>query len=160
MFKKAEIKDIPVIQELATKIWNDHYVPIIGRAQVDYMLGKMYSPQALHEQMTSGQQFVLLEMENKPTGFLSFTENPDKKFFIHKFYIQKVRQGRGIGKAAFDKWLFENNANEVTLTVNRKNYKSINFYFKCGFVINRVLDIDIGNGYFMNDFEMIWKKRM
>ena len=40
------------------------------------------------------------------------------------------------------------------LTVNRQNFKSINFYFKNGFTIESVADFDIGNGYVMNDFIM------
>jgi hypothetical protein len=43
------------------------------------------------------------------------------------------------------------------LTVNRKNYKAINFYFKNGFTIKEIADFDIGNGFFMNDFIMIKK---
>jgi RimJ/RimL family protein N-acetyltransferase len=43
------------------------------------------------------------------------------------------------------------------LTVNRKNFKSINFYFKLGFKIESVEDFDIGNNYFMNDFVMKWE---
>ena len=39
-----------------------------------------------------------------------------------------------------------------------QNYKSINFYFKNGFVIERVADFDIGNNFVMNDFVMIWKR--
>ena len=46
----------------------------------------------------------------------------------------------------------------VRLTVNRQNFKSVNFYFKNGFTIERVADFDIGNGYVMNDFVMMWKK--
>jgi hypothetical protein len=37
------------------------------------------------------------------------------------------------------------------------NYKAINFYFKNGFTIEKVADFDIGDGYFMNDFVMIWE---
>jgi hypothetical protein len=48
---------------------------------------------------------------------------------------------------------------EVRLAVNRKNYKSINFYFKIGFIIDHCMDVAIGNGFYMNDFEMIWKKK-
>jgi RimJ/RimL family protein N-acetyltransferase len=42
----------------------------------------------------------------------------------------------------------------IRLTVNRQNFKSINFYFKNGFVIEKVADFDIGGGYIMNDFVM------
>jgi RimJ/RimL family protein N-acetyltransferase len=45
----------------------------------------------------------------------------------------------------------------IKLTVNRQNFKSINFYFKNGFKIEKVEDFDIGNGYWMNDFIMVKK---
>jgi ribosomal protein S18 acetylase RimI-like enzyme len=41
-----------------------------------------------------------------------------------------------------------------SLTVNRQNFKAINFYFKNGFVIDEVADFEIGNGFVMNDFVM------
>jgi ribosomal protein S18 acetylase RimI-like enzyme len=43
----------------------------------------------------------------------------------------------------------------VRLNVNRQNYKSINFYFKLGFKIEKVVDIDLDKGYQMNDFIML-----
>jgi ribosomal protein S18 acetylase RimI-like enzyme len=43
----------------------------------------------------------------------------------------------------------------ITLSVNRQNFKSINFYFKNGFKIKSVEDFDIGNDYEMNDFVMV-----
>ena len=49
--------------------------------------------------------------------------------------------------------------NTMRLTVNRSNFKSINFYFKLGFIIEEVKDFDIGNNYFMNDFIMIYKRK-
>jgi ribosomal protein S18 acetylase RimI-like enzyme len=42
------------------------------------------------------------------------------------------------------------------LNVNRNN-KALGFYQKFGFVILREEDIDIGNGYFMNDYIMVCK---
>jgi ribosomal protein S18 acetylase RimI-like enzyme len=46
----------------------------------------------------------------------------------------------------------------ITLTVNRQNYKAINFYFKNGFTIDHIANFDIGKGYVMEDFVM--KKRV
>jgi len=37
--------------------------------------------------------------------------------------------------------------------VNREN-KAVDFYRHLGFEVALVEDIDIGNGYFMNDYEM------
>ena len=38
-----EDNDIKTIVKLADEIWNQHYLPIIGKEQVDYMLGKNQS---------------------------------------------------------------------------------------------------------------------
>ena len=40
------------VARLAREIWLDHYVPIVGRKQVDYMLEKFQSKQALEEQLS------------------------------------------------------------------------------------------------------------
>ena len=57
----------------------------------------------------------------------------------------------------FDFILREYVPQEIRLQVNRQNFKAINFYFKAGFKIEKVADFDIGDGYFMNDFIMIWE---
>ena len=49
----------------------------------------------------------------------------------------------------------EVNNYKIRLTVNRQNFKAINFYFKNGFTIESVEDFDIGESYLMNDFVMV-----
>jgi hypothetical protein len=46
----------------------------------------------------------------------------------------------------------------ITLQVNRRNIKAVNFYFKKGFIIDRAEDFDCGGGYTMDDFFMIRKQ--
>jgi RimJ/RimL family protein N-acetyltransferase len=152
----ASISDIPIIYKLAVKIWNHHYVPIVGKEQVDYMLGKIYSTEGLTEQMTLKQHFFYLILSNEqPVGFMSVSGEVD--MFIHKFYIDQDIQGRGYGEDVFNQLCsLYPSLQSFTLTVNRNNFKSINFYFKLGFKIDHVADFDIGQGYFMNDFVMKW----
>ena len=45
----------------------------------------------------------------------------------------------------------QKDASSLQLNVNRKN-KALHFYEKQGFKIIREEDIDIGSGYFMNDY--------
>ena len=45
---------IETIEALAEEIWSEHFTPIIGKAQVDYMLGKFQSKQAICEQINNG----------------------------------------------------------------------------------------------------------
>jgi ribosomal protein S18 acetylase RimI-like enzyme len=61
----------------------------------------------------------------------------------------------GIGAKVFEQILeFVKENKKISLQVNRKNFKSINFYFKQGFTIEYVKDFEIGNGYLMEDFIM------
>jgi RimJ/RimL family protein N-acetyltransferase len=158
--EKATLADIPEITRLAEVIWEKHYVPIIGREQVNYMLGKMYAPESLKEQMEQKKHaFYLVRMNDEGIGFVSISSADQKNYLLHKIYLLQDEQNRGLGTSVFGLLLaLMNEPESITLTVNRMNYKSINFYFKNGFRIEKTADFDIGNGYFMNDFVMRWDK--
>lgn len=155
----ATLQDLTTIGQLAKDIWQKHYVPIIGRQQVDYMLEKMYAPDALKKQVAEGQKFHLVLEETTPVGFISVSNPRSHDYFLHKFYLSPNEQNHGIGTKVFRQLFSEvYPAEKIHLTVNRQNYKSINFYFKLGFKIESVKDFDIGEGYYMNDFVMVWQK--
>lgn len=157
--QEASEADIATIAGLARHIWNQHYVPIIGQAQVDYMLGLFYHANSLREQMFVKQhRFFLVQERGRDLGFISVSVEKDQSWFIHKFYIDQAKAGKGLGTEVFGEIVKLLDPREIRLTVNRQNYKSINFYFKNGFIIEKVADFDIGNGYVMNDFVMVWRK--
>lgn len=153
----ATNQDIPTVQQLAEKIWNEHYVPFIGEAQINYMLGLFYNEESLSKQISEGQKFYLIENEGVIAGFLGITPKSEKEFFINKFYVDA--RGKGIGKNVFTALLLlYPNTEIIRLNVNKHNFKAINFYFKMGFQIENTAVFDIGNNYIMDDFMMIWKK--
>ncbi len=155
-FRKATKQDIPLIAELAHSIWKKHYINIITLQQIDYMLEKMYSPEKLLQEMNQRHLFTLVFGNSKPLGYTSISTQDDKNYILHKFYIEISDHKKGIGSQLFLQALKQMNTPEtIKLTVNRQNFKAINFYFKNGFVITEVADFDIGNGYFMNDFVMV-----
>ncbi len=156
--KVAEEKDLSIISKLAKAIWNDHYVPIIGQQQVDYMLDKMYNHQSLVEQLTQKNHvFYLIQKEDEAIGFISVSSENKTDYFLHKFYIHQQKSNTGIGTKVLNLLIETIIPKTLTLTVNRQNFKSINFYFKNEFKIDRVEDFDIGDGYVMNDFVMVRK---
>jgi len=157
LLKPASTEDIKTIQALAHNIWTEHYTPIIGDVQVNYMLEKIYSEQALLKQINEGpQQFFLIQNGSEIQGYLSFETENENKGFINKFYLLSETRRSGLGKQAFDALCgIYSTIKEIRLQVNRQNYKAINFYFKMGFVIEACADFDIGDGYFMNDFIMV-----
>lgn len=158
----ANEADIPLIQALAQEIWRAHYPGIISEAQIDYMLHWRYSTAALQEQMAEGQTFLLLKTspDAPASGFIGISREAEAgAYFMHKFYLATSLQGRGVGAAAFQALTAHlPDMRTLRLTVNRQNFKSVNFYFKCGFRIEGCLDVPIGNGYEMNDFMMLWKR--
>jgi GNAT superfamily N-acetyltransferase len=153
--KEATLNDIPVIHKLATEIWRQHYPDIISGEQIEYMLDMMYSEKSLREQMQKGHKFFIA-VDETPAGYLSYSHPSDNNYFLHKFYIETDKQRKGSGKQMLNYLLNRiPDGSFLRLTVNRKNHKAINFYFKNGFTIEEVKDFDIGNGFLMEDFVMV-----
>jgi RimJ/RimL family protein N-acetyltransferase len=157
---KAQPDDIPIISTLAHAIWHKHYKGVVGDEQIDYMLNLMYTHKSLTEQMTKqGHDFYLIQKSSEIIGFISICKlEAEGSYYIHKYYLSQNLAGQGSGTLAFLELLKLLKPNYFKLTVNRKNFKSINFYFKNGFKIENVADFDIGKGFFMNDFIMVWKR--
>ena len=161
MLRLAEKEELPRIAEIAEPIWHEHYTPIIGNEQVEYMLQNMYSTDALIKQNQEGQDFYFIEKNEEEIGFIAISKKSEGQWFLHKFYIAGEHQNKHLGAEVINELSVllqesdDSDSIDIRLTVNRKNYKSINFYFKHGFKIESVADFDIGSGYFMNDFILI-----
>ena len=155
----ATTADIKEIADLANVIWQQHYPNIISQQQIDYMLHLIYSPESLKEQMEKKRhQFILIKVNAVSQGFISVHTENNREWVLNKFYINQQEASKGIGSKTFELLKEIIRPTKITLTVNRQNFKSINFYFKQGFKIECVADFDIGKGYVMNDFVMVWKK--
>lgn len=147
---KDQLKDVA---ELAFQIWHQYYPEIIGVNQVEYMLNKFYHLDALIQQNQEGQQFYIIQNNHQKIGFCSVSKKDENNLFIHKLYVKE--SDKGIGSKIIQWLIQEYSPKSMKLTVNRQNFKAINFYFKNGFKIQEIADFDIGNGYVMNDFIMI-----
>lgn len=151
----ASTNDFSIIEQLAKKIWFHHYPNIISLSQLNYFLYRFYSHEQMLRQAQAGQCFYLIYNELVPIGFLGITDLNNGIIFINKFYIDTEQQHKNYGSQVFP-LIFNQypHAKKMQLAVNRKNYKSINFYFKNGFIIHSVADFDIDGKYEMNDFVM------
>ncbi len=158
---------IPAISALAKRIWNAHYPGIITQGQIDFMLEKAYSPDALRKQMAVGQRILIAMAGEQPMGFLAVAplsnidepllrgEQPEGGYFLYKYYLAPEVQRQGIGSSLLQTLLTR--LPEIThlrLQVARKNSNAWKFYQKQGFVIEQEADFDIGHGYAMNDYVM------
>lgn len=159
--KLCSKEDLPRIAELARAIWLSYYTDFLPHEQIEYMLNKFYSDKSLLEQNKEGQEFYEITDDGKVIGFTSFSRKDSNDFFIHKLYLLSESRKKNTGTRVLDLLLSKFRAKasgsdiNIRLTVNRQNFKAINFYFKNGFQIEQVADFDIGNGWFMNDFVMV-----
>lgn len=156
---EATINDIKLIQEIAHTTWPITYGTILSKEQLDYMLDLIYSDEALTNQYTKKEQlFYLISEDETNLGFIGIEHGYKGEAVtrIHKIYLLPETQGKGIGKKVIDeieKLALENNSKALSLNVNRFN-SALGFYQKIGFEVVDEVNIEIGNGYLMEDYVM------
>lgn len=151
-------KQAEKVAALASKIWNQHFVPIIGQAQVDYMLDSFQSIPAITDQISKGYEYYLLSKDQTERGYLCLVPNTnERKMMISKIYIDHESRGSGLGnyllhfvKEECEKRKFQT----IWLTVNKYNTDTINWYKRKGFTTVKEVKADIGNGFYMDDYVM------
>ena len=146
------------VARLAREIWREHYTPIIGQAQVEYMIEKFQSEKAITEQIANGYEYYLLVADKKNVGYLAIMQNKDESsLLLSKIYVMKAMQGYGYGREML---LFTENLcrqrhiKTLWLTVNKNNNASIAWYLHRGFTNAGPIVQDIGGGFVMDDFRM------
>lgn len=152
------LSEIEITAQLARTIWNQHYIPIIGQAQVDYMVEKFQSPQAISEQIQKGYAYFLSYHHEIPSGYMALVaDEKERKLMISKIYVAVEFRGLNLGTELLNfavQQAKDKGYKELWLTVNKNNYNSIQWYEKRGFSIKKAIEMDIGNGFVMNDYVM------
>lgn len=155
--KANKTSDYILIEDLANVIWREHYISITGIDQVEHMLKKYQSAEAIFNQVEKeGFEYFVLIYKEVPVGYISIRKEDDK-LFLSKIYVLSDYRGKKIGKTAMQ--FIEEKAKSyhlktVMLTVNKNNTNSIKAYEKLGFVNVRALVKGIGNGFVMDDYQM------
>ncbi len=156
--RKAGLEDYHIINDLALKTWHDTYDKILSAEQVNYMLDMMYSLGAITDQMAvKGHHFLLLSEDDVYLGFASYELNYLSGVTkLHKLYVLPETQGKGAGRlliAKIEEAAAKHGNDRISLNVNRYN-DAVTFYTKSGYAKVAQEDINIGNGYLMEDFIM------
>ena len=155
--RAANAKDFTQIAGLADVIWREHYIPIIGKAKVDYMLEKFQSGEAIARQVAEHMNYFLILAGERPAGYLAIQKR-DRELFLSKIYLLKAYRGLGMGKKAMEfivEKAGELDCDRIALTVNKNNHQSIQAYLKMGFENKGGKVTDIGEGFVMDDYLMV-----
>jgi len=153
----SSAQDIEQVAALAREIWLEHYTPLIGGAQVTYMLDNLHSAETIAEEILSKNFSYFLFRDGEDSfGYLGI-QMSRQEAFLSKIYIASRRRGRGEGKVAMNfarQFARAQGAAILYLTVNKHNTNTIEAYYKMGFVKTGEKVADIGGGYFMDDYLM------
>lgn len=160
----TKVKYYPELREiadLAEKIWHECFVEILSVGQIDYMVEKFQSLNAMTEQIENqGYSYLAVRYDGELCGYIGIKPETDDRFFLSKLYLSKDKRGIGIASEMLEK-VFEEarklGKKFVYLTVNKNNSHAIEVYKKKGFEIIDSIVTDIGNGYVMDDFVMSYK---
>jgi GNAT superfamily N-acetyltransferase len=150
------------VERLAREIWFEYYVPLIGRAQVDYMLERFQSMPAMQGQIAEGYEYFLIERAKDTgapgaIGYLAIRPDlSERALFLSKLYVLAAERGTGAGRWALtfvETVARSRGLQRVWLTVNKGNPARF-VYERLGYA--RVADVvtDIGGGFVMDDYRM------
>ena len=156
--KVQDKKQITIIAALAREIWQEAFTPIIGSAQVEYMLATFQSVDSISQQISNeGYQYFQLKNASLTIGYISFIIH-DNELFLSKIYILSEYRNQGFGKQTIDfieQQAVKANAGQISLTVNKYNTNAIISYLKMGFINKGAIIKDIGGGFIMDDYRMV-----
>ncbi|PTN11469.1 GNAT family N-acetyltransferase [Nitrosomonas aestuarii] len=151
--------DTPTISSLARKIWLRQYQNILSIEQINYMLAQRYCPMLIQSQLVDERiWWKKLVLDNTIIGFSCcvLTAVPGE-LKIDKLYICHDHHRQGYGKMLIEdavSTLYNAACNKLILTVNKQNYTAIHAYQRYGFGVVGDSVVDIGGGFFMNDYLM------
>ena len=155
--------EIEAVIPMAREIWVAHYVPIIGQAQVDYMLGKRFTAESLRSFIGAHDRwFEVLKYEGERVGYCAYSLLPEPaELKLDQLYLHQKMRGKGLGGLMIRHIEARAHAlgrTVLVLQVNKHNSESIAVYGKMGFSVREEAVFDIGGGFVMDDY--IMEKRL
>ncbi|MGN1356751.1 MAG: GNAT family N-acetyltransferase [Succinivibrionaceae bacterium] len=152
------------LSTLAETIWYEFFPSIISLEQIEYMLNKFLSPEAIKKDVERGYRFYLCKLGREYVGFISIhpeqnwnSSGTGRRLFLSKLYLVQNVRGYGLATQMIRK-IFQlardNSCTQVYLTVNKYNSNAINIYYHWGFRKTESIQTDIGGGFIMDDYVM------
>ncbi|UJP04446.1 MAG: GNAT family N-acetyltransferase [Nitrosomonas sp.] len=153
------ITDTMAVSRLANTIWRHHYSGIISERQIDYMLQQRYRPELIRVQLPSTDiWWRKLLLNDEIIGFSCYVRTAQPAVFkIDKLYIHCDHHRKGYGAlmiADAIALMREHHFRSLILTVNKRNHTAIAAYRYYGFEVVGDSKVDIGGGFFMDDYLM------
>lgn len=137
--------DLPLVAELAHRIWPVAYAGVLTADQIANILGSIYTPANLTAEIAAGHRFWAAYDGANALGFASGYRD-DAVVWLKKLYVLPTAQGCGVGRALVETVAGAfGEAAEVRLFVNDGNTAAQDFYRRCGFVLVETMPVKMGD---------------
>ena len=151
-------ESLAVVRRIADEIWPETFRAILPPEQIPYMMKMMYSPEVMARELAAGFHFDALYVGDVPAGYVSYSKyDLPQVAKLHKIYLLSQYHGQGYGTLMLKHACArcrELGFTRVRLNVNKHNARAIAAYERNGFVRVESVKIDIGGGFFMDDYVM------
>ena len=144
-------QDFAEIYQFMYPLWHETYGAILPKAQIDFLLDKFFSEKGLQEYRSMGYEYFKLGED----GVLVFIER-ENETYMDKLYLRPSVRGKGYPTEAFA--FMAKRGKDLVLSANQANARAIRCYQKNGFVIEKAIDVELGNGMVNHDY--ILKKKI
>ena len=157
----ATEKQIIEVEEAAFNVWDNYYKDIFSKEQIDYMLKKYQSREALKKQIADGYIYYMILADNHLAGYMCVLVQSNY-LYLARLYIKAEYRRQGLAKKTIShlESIFKkpelgfSHIKKLRLKVERNNSFAINVYEHLGFKKIRSEDTDIGGGFVCRDYVM------
>lgn len=156
MYIKVCESDEEIIQlaRVAKDIWYECYTELIPQEQIEYMLDRFQSEDALRDAIFKCNYTYFLLYDEEIIAYCGVQPQMDR-LFLSKLYVRKDKRGLGYASKLLDTAIefgLTLKKRALYLTCNKENNESLEMYKAKGFQNIASQENDIGGGFVMDDF--------
>ena len=151
-FRPVLQEDAPELAAMADEIWNEYFTALFPKDQVDYMLDKYYSQEAIEARIKNkGRCYFFIVDGTTTIGYYAISPHQDS--LLVKVYLKSQFRGKGLGKQVMKriyKITKQEGYKRIYLAVEKNNVAAMHAFTRGGYHVSHSLKSDIGNGYTMD----------
>ena len=148
--------DVRRVVKVAEVVWREANASFCTIEQVEYMIERFQSYEAIMGQLMQGYRYFVIEEEGEILAYFG-VQPQGERLFLSKCYILKENRGRGIFSKGLEFMCAlcrELELQSIYLTVNRNNTHAYEVYLHKNFKVIEEAVADIGCGFVMDDYIM------
>ena len=153
IFSEADVRRTA---KVAREVWREANTAFCTPEQVEYMIQRFQSVEAISGQLMQGYRYFLIEEGDEILGYFG-VQPQGERLFLSKYYILKKNRGCGLFSLGLERMCEicrEEDLQAIYLTVNRNNTHAYEVYIAKGFRVTKEECADIGFGFVMDDYIM------